>query len=877
MALNYLEKLDDGVSLVTPSGRLSSLIADRYNTRMLAKGRSTWEAPRVVPFGAWVDDCFERLALSGRSEPLAGLLLSSDQERAVWEQVVRDTGDVDPDDIANLAALAMNAWACRALWGLSLDDLAGRSARQETRLFIQWAARFQDRCHALDAIDRHQFAADLGDHAAQLEAVVPPFEFYGYVRLPTVLDRIAKRRGDSSSRTSAMHMNISVPFQYQTFANRDFELNAAMDWAAQQKGRDTEQSVVVALADANRIDVKLGQRLERSLKESAARHGVAGELTLVLAGATTFSDLPIVQSALLMLDWSQTRPWDEVSYLIVSPYLGEALKERDARALLDLELRRFGDIEVSITSVIEAAKSAGVACPLLCARLESFVQACATKPLRARLHDWIRFAETLLSALGWPGEVELNDDERAAILEWRRALDALAALDAVQPPCDWQHALRQWRAILRARVVPKANDTRAVQLVTPEEAAFLDADQLWVAAFHDSAWPNLPDASPLLPFDLQRERGVPGANPELDFAVAEKLLSQLSARNRDAIWSYSIEEGETPRRPLVGHDCHPWAADLPPIWSSSAAIQEYGIIDDRHATRLDPNGTVAGGVALLTDQAACPFRAFARHRLHCQTPADATPGLNPMQRGNLIHAVLAAFWKQVKSSATLGQAHDNELKQWIHNCVASVCEDFRKRYRFIDSFWALERERLVALTEQWLTEERKRGEFEVIACEQSRPAAIGNFIINTRVDRVDRIASGEVVIIDYKTGPVTRPSWQLPRPDQPQLPLYAVCTGGEEVAGIAYAGLKNGECKFVDEPKGIGQAAISLEVAEQWSITKRDWYSALTALAEEIEHGLAIADPKRGPATCRYCDLQSFCRIDEHSPNELLDAENADD
>ncbi|MFP6782553.1 MAG: PD-(D/E)XK nuclease family protein, partial [Gammaproteobacteria bacterium] len=242
-----------------------------------------------------------------------------------------------------------------------------------------------------------------------------------------------------------------------------------------------------------------------------------------------------------------------------------------------------------------------------------------------------------------------------------------------------------------------------------------------------------------------------------------------------------------------------------------------------------------------------------------------TPGLNPLQRGNLIHAVMASFWTETTSSDELQRMDDQQLLDVTRRCVDAVVEDFRRRYRFIDTYWELESQRLVDLASEWLVQEFKRGPFKVVACEQSRVANVGRFVINTRVDRVDQLPNGTQLVIDYKTGPVVRSGWDLPRLDQPQLPIYAASARAHErIAGIAYAGIKKGQCRFVDEPRGAGLEALSsAETQADWQSETDAWRRELEALAGEIQDGFAITNPKRGAATCNYCDLHVLCRIHE--------------
>ncbi|TDJ68055.1 MAG: hypothetical protein E2O35_03250 [Proteobacteria bacterium] len=868
------ELLNDGVVLVTPARRMAGLIADHYHAARVAAGHTTWNAPPVLPFGAWLSEVFERLALSGRGQRAGEILLSTEQERVVWEQVVRECGDTDPAQADALAALAMSAWATALLWELPFAEIARAGGRQEVRAFLRWVRQFERRCADLEAIDQHRFALRLATSECSLGVELPIFQFFGYPRLPTLLARLQQRFDVAGQHAAEPN---AVAFVCRAFTNTEIELNAAMMWAAEHKQRCPQASVMVALAGVGRVDANLEQRLQRAfIATSGTDFDGPGAAQLGTPMMVPLADIALVQSALLILDRRLVRPWDEISRLLLSPYLGAADVERGPRAMLDYELRLRGDVEVSMSAVIDAARHGRVHCPGIVERLGTLMTTFDSIPDRAPMQEWMRFAEGLLHGAGWPGDRVLTEFEHTALTEWQRVMDSAVQLDAVAPACSWPLAQRRWRAMLRRRQIASPAVINAVQVVTLDEALLLDADALWVAGLHDGAWPEQIEVNPLLPFALQREHGIPGADPQRELQHAQSVLSRLFERHPDAIWSFAAVEGETPRRPLVGAKCIPAIREPAHSWPRSTTDVGFELVDDTHAPNLRIDTASSGGVALFTDQAACPFRAVARHRLGAKTPADATPGLNGLQRGSLIHAVMAALWGRIGTSSRLVAMGKTELRGILQACVTKVVDEFRIRYRLVDAYWHLERERLSDLAEEWLRVDQARGEFEVIACEQAQVAQIGAYTINTRIDRIDRLPSGGILIVDYKTGEVPRSGWTVPRPDQPQLPIYVVSAAGERVAGIAYARIKKGACRIVDEPAGImrdGEVATK-QTSSAWTVQTNEWRGALNELAEEIESGLAVVDPKRGAVTCRRCDLQCLCRIHESPWAMALDDDN---
>jgi RecB family exonuclease len=147
------------------------------------------------------------------------------------------------------------------------------------------------------------------------------------------------------------------------------------------------------------------------------------------------------------------------------------------------------------------------------------------------------------------------------------------------------------------------------------------------------------------------------------------------------------------------------------------------------------------------------------------------------------------------------------------------------------------------------------------------------FRIDLRLDRVDALTGGGVAIIDYKSGRVLPPArWFDPRPQAPQLALYAVAWRRarpyDRVRAVAYAQVRRGELKLegvaADEsawPELTRPAALHDPDLADWRAVEMRWHDSLAALAEEIGRGHAAVDPRDRRKTCQRCGLYALCRI----------------
>ena len=327
---------------------------------------------------------------------------------------------------------------------------------------------------------------------------------------------------------------------------------------------------------------------------------------------------------------------------------------------------------------------------------------------------------------------------------------------------------------------------------------------------------------------------------------------------------------------------------VPGFWSVIRDGAVLETVDDDAGPPLE-TGHASGGTGIFKDQAACPFRAFANHRLHAKPLETPAHGLDPAERGGIVHKVMERLWARLESSTMLNSLEPEGLSTRVAEAVEDALSEAERRFpaTLRGSFRRLEQERLMRLVLDYLEHEKGRAPFTVQAREAPASLTIGGIEVNTRVDRIDRLDDDRHVVIDYKTGKSDWRDWFGPRPEEPQLPLY--CASGDlVVAAVVFAQIRRGDSGFhglqaepgiLPRASGFDAAPVSPggDAPPTRATVLDGWKSALDALGDRFRSGAAAVDPRDGLATCKYCELTPLCRVHERTRRGGIDVEGGDE
>ena len=263
-------------------------------------------------------------------------------------------------------------------------------------------------------------------------------------------------------------------------------------------------------------------------------------------------------------------------------------------------------------------------------------------------------------------------------------------------------------------------------------------------------------------------------------------------------------------------------------------------------------------------------------------------GLSPAERGGLIHEALFIAWHNIGSSDALEALSDTDISKVAETAVQAAmqrldtgCEarGYSLKERVGAACWQLEAQVCRRLVSEWLQLEQQRDlSFQVLEMEADHALELEGLSLTLRPDRIDHLADGRRVVIDYKTRAPARSKWLGTQPEEPQLPLYALLD--QAIEGIAFGALTLSEpATFVAMGTELGLGARNEKSMEQqtgglatdWREMVRHWHSALHQLAADFLSGNATVTPTK--SACQYCDLEAVCRVNQQRDNLLSTGE----
>jgi ATP-dependent helicase/nuclease subunit B len=880
-----LNAFDAGHAIVTATPRLARFVRLQLARTQRERGVPAWTPPVIVAFDGWLAREHEAVRWSAGGSARA--LLNGAQEACVWEQIVAADADAGAAEPAATARQARAAWGLVHAWRLP-DPARAPVATDEVRAFGRWMRAYHERCTKEGWLDRARLPDAL--RVAWSAGVIPPppgLLMLGFEQLTPQQRALLRQLEKCGTRVElARGPRESADVQRMEFASAEQELYTAARWARHllAAGAAERIGILVPRLAARREGVQ--RVLDDVLSPGAGLPGrAAPRRPYNLAAARALASQPAVRGARAVLALLRGRmPLDEVSHLLRTPFIAGGLARAPQRALFDAWLREQGVAEIDFDRFpryLAAFTDSRRSHPADVALHAPFERARAALPeegARAPVDVWAQAARRCLQAFGWPGERKLDADECECVAALDAVLFTLASLELVHGPVDGRGALRRLAGVLARESLRTESHDAPIQVLDVADAYGLAFDALWITGLDDDAWPPPASPNPFIPIEWQRAQGVPGATADAQLAMARRVTHRLVSASRRVLLSHAMRDGERSRgaSPLVravplradaGLELAQ-ATDYRGVLLGAAALET---LRDECAPPLAPAEPVRGGARVLVLQAACPFRAFGELRLGARALAVAAPGLDRRARGTLLHAALERLWRALGSSAALrdldeaGRARVAALA--AEGAVAAL--ELERMTPLSPQRRALETRRIERALRDWLAVEADRAEFVVRDLETQRAVRVGGLDLVTRADRVDRLPDGAVVIIDYKTGAAERRApacWSGDRPDEPQIPLYAVAEQ-QPLGAVLLAHVRPGRSGFSglarDGTVAPGVAPADAAGAPDLARLRTEWRATLDALAVRFASGEAQVDPRHGPQTCRLCDLASLCRVAE--------------
>ena len=803
--------------IVTPNERLCREFSRTYNEAQIAQGRRAWERPKVISLQRYfLNDAMDN--------PIGPHLLSRDAEFVLWQELA-------DANATHLTSLAQDAWRLLQQWQIDLEDVRFQHTHNG-RTLQRWATRFRQRLREANLITEAELPGAIVPRPVQIELLA--FD----VITPLVRDylKAVEAAGGTVTQHAAPTSQVQGrPARTQKrieVTSRPQEIHAAAQWSRQCLSRQPSARIGIVVPYLTQSYAMIDHAFGVEFGDTTNAYDISGGVAL--------TQQPVWRTARQVLHLVFARlTHAQLIQLCNAPFTNLANLSLPAGLREDVhigDLKRGNPTVDTLSALRQSVRSGSYGA-------------------------WIEVFQSALAAAGWVlGSGSVQYQAYLAIVD---ALDGFRALRSL-PNCTADVALMTLERMLEHRLFAPERAPAPVQILGPLETTGLTFTHLWVAGLQDTAWPAVPTPNPLLPISLQRQHNVPRVDHEAERHFAERQTARWHEATRNLVVSYASDDGEEQHQcselvsdidlvelrqliPGYRRRRHPWLKK-PPTSNLQPMLEQSGSPVTGIVTK--------GGTSLLRNQAQCPFRAWAIHRLDLREPQPPHSFPNPLERGLLVHDALHELYLANGLNADVGE---QQIAAAATHAVAKHLRNAPKLYR--DSEVA----RLQRLLLAWIELEAQRPGFTIIGLEMESRLELPGMQLSLRIDRLDEVQTADgarQLVIDYKTGAAVANRLLTDRLIEPQLPIYALTTPA--IRATLFARIAENGVRMT----GLADDAIELGPVRRtrlpdggWPALTDRWQQQLDDLVGEYRSGFAAVQPY-AQSVCDNCHLKSFCRID---------------
>ena len=901
----WLTNLNPRTAVIVPTRSLATILREHVAQHFIDSNALVWETPNILTWQDYLQRLWQSNRLQLNQTAGAHTLISASQGLLLWTRVIEESRRNEQSftllNVQQTARAVQRSWRMQHDWQISGKTVAGQAVA-DTQQFLRWAERYQALLSERGLMDDQLLLAHLLENQVQ-----QPFDgliWYAYDLVTTAQSRL-NQLAESAGVLVEFRTPESAAEQdreYFCYSTADEELIAALYRARTQIEVEPGCQINLVIPDLQNCQAHV-RELARNVFYPGAQPLQLQRSNLVyrFSLGEPLNRWSAIETALSIINLLKGRvSLSELSFLFRNQYLRSCVGWRSESRAFEKWLQRQRISSIGIDALpglyqqhLVQSESAGTAehesglahflSGLLAFRAEMQSQLNSQKISSGyktlAFHGWLEVLTNWLDFWGWSAAIANSrfDSVQFQLQQrWQSLLEEFAAMQIVQAQVGLVRVCEILQQMARDTVfLPKAAAS-PILISGVFEVIGRPADLTIVTGMHDG-FPLAPPNDPFIADSLRKVPDYPAATSKGLFAQSLKVLGSLLAGVQRVSISYArqdsnaegVERGVSPLfRQQLFETVPPSQAPAfqPCDVGEEVKLVDYSDIEGPHWQ--DPK-SITGGSVIFENQSNCAFKAFATHQLRYTRDEEPEFGLDSLDRGNIVHRLLDKLWGALQTSQHLRDRSDQgTLWELVDSVVSDVVDDPQlSLLADKKALLQLEKHRLGLILRQWLLVEMGRpSDFSVVEREERRSAQFAGIGFHYVIDRLDLLADGRTVIVDYKTGTTARRDWQGARIRKPQLPLYVLALDQvkrNRVSGIAYAKVKLHECKFEELAEADifkTESRYSLPLEEKWHDSRAVWPALLEQVAQDFLAGKADVNPI-DENTCAYCDLQSLCRV----------------
>lgn len=855
--------------IIVPHQRLARQLWHRQRLQTLAAGKRAWEPVTCRTLGAWWQELLEGLWLpQAPPPPLVRLRL--------WQQAIT-------------AAPALEGTAADLTWAAALDDahqllirhqVAALPPQEPESPLVAWRRQVTALYEGLlreqgwlsparlpgillDALEAGRLALPEAVYVAGLTAPAPVEEEF--------LKRLARHTRVECFKIEGDPAAVREAWVFKDMQEEMAWVVARLVETAVEEGLPPHRVAVTSPAMESYLPA-----LRRMLKEVLGPAGGPEGWRYNISLGPRLADTPLFAAAMLPLSFfARGERREDLAALWFSPFYGRLVEAREGLALLDRRFRDEGPTR-GWGAFCQAWQRRREDLPAL-GRLEEALSLWAGWQGRAG-DGCLRLRQTW-ELLGFPGKLEEAEADA-----WRHLQGVLQELSRALPEETLSLPdLLAWltHAAGRVELAGEGREEAGFQVLGLLETRGLEFDRVFCLGMTSGNLPGPPRPLPLL--SSWERRQVLGGTAASQFHYAATLFAGLKGVAPHLILTRpaAVEEEEQVGTYLFVGDWreagfNPLSTPHP-AWLAVAAIQA-AIKPPPPAVETPPVPVklpLPLEIRLTHAQIGltCPCRFLLEVLLEMQPLPEEEEGLSALDRGRLLHQVVARFVESfgpvLKATGTWDDALARQhLEEAVETTLAPLAADPHlqaERLRWLGD------ETIPGLLPAWLALEKKRflegwrwvaveQEFQGLAPEDCSLSLRG------RIDRLDHHPErGAVVVWDYKSGSIPNRPAVFVRQEEYQLPGYLLAVREGAVAAPEPASLlKAGFISLKSPRDGQLKHEDYRSSPEEWAEVMAAWEDRLRELARRLEAGDFPARPTppprgRNEGACAYCPYPLLC------------------